>query len=100
MDFNQIPILSITTYIPLVGALAIVFLIPKQKTGTIKAFATFIAVLDFVISLPLWWAFDRGKDGYQVVESAEWIPSLGVAYDVGLDGIWLAVTLQTTLMGV
>jgi NADH-quinone oxidoreductase subunit M len=100
MDFNHIPILSIITYIPLVGALAIVFLIPKEKTGTIKAFATFVAVLDFVVSLPLWWAFDRGKDGYQFVEKAEWIPSLGVSYHFGIDGISLVLILLTTLMGV
>src|SRR5262245_434249 len=100
MDFNHIPILSITTYIPLIGALAIVFLIPKEKTGTIKAFATFVAILDFVISLPLWWAFDRGKDGYQFVERAEWIPSLGVSYHFGIDGISLVLILLTTLMGV
>src|SRR5262245_58492114 len=100
MDFNHIPILSITTYIPLIGALAIVFLISKERTGTIKAFATFIAILDFVVSLPLWWAFDRGKDGYQFVEKAEWIPSLGVSYHFGIDGISLVLILLTTLMGV
>ncbi len=100
MDFSNIPILSIVTYIPLVGALAVVFLIPKEKTGTIKAFATFVAVLDFVVSLPLWWAFDRGRDGYQFVEKAEWIPSLGVSYQFGIDGISLVLILLTTLMGV
>jgi NADH-quinone oxidoreductase subunit M len=100
MDFNHIPILSIITYIPLVGALAVVFLIPKEKTGTIKAFATFVAVLDFVVSLPLWWAFDRGKDGYQFAEKADWIPSLGVSYHFGIDGISLVLILLTTLMGV
>ena len=37
-SLTEIPILSIVTYIPLVGALAIVFLIPKEKTATIRAF--------------------------------------------------------------
>ena len=49
-----------------------------------------MAALDFVVSLPLWWAFDRGKDGYQFVEKASWIPSLGVSYHFGIDGITLA----------
>src|SRR5215471_15878489 len=40
MDLNSIPILSIVAYIPLAGALAIVFLFPKEKTGPIKYFAT------------------------------------------------------------
>ncbi len=97
---HQIPILSIVTYIPLLGALAIIFLIPKEKTGAIKAFATFTAVLDFLVSLPLWWALDRNADGYQFVEKASWIPSLGVDYHFGIDGITLVLILLTTLMGV
>jgi NADH-quinone oxidoreductase subunit M len=100
MDLNQIPILSIVAYVPLAGALAIVFLFPKEKTGPIKAFATIVAAADFALSLPLWWAFDRARDGYQFVETASWIPSLGVSYRFGIDGISLVLILLTTLMGV
>src|SRR5215468_10202039 len=100
MQLNHIPILSIVAYIPLVGALLIVFLFPKDKTGPIKAFATIVAGLDFLVSLPLWFAFDRGHDGYQFVERASWIPSLGVEYHFGIDGISLVLLLLTTLMGV
>ena len=39
-----IPILSIVTYIPLAGALAIVFFLPKERTGAIKTAATLVAV--------------------------------------------------------
>src|SRR6185436_9615892 len=100
MDFSHIPILSIITYIPLFGALAIVFLLPRENARLIKTVATFIAVLDFVVSMPLWWAFERGRDGYQFVEKASWIPSLGVDYHFGIDGISLVLILLTTLMGV
>src|SRR6185295_3620916 len=81
------------------GALAIVFLLPRENAGLIKTVATFIAVLDFVVSLPLWWAFDRARDGYQFVEKASWIPSLGVSYHFGIDGISLILILLTTLVG-
>ena len=97
---NGFPILSIVAYIPLVGALAIVFLIPKEKTRTIRAFATFVAALDFAVSLPLWFSFDRAKAGYQFVERASWIPSLGVDYHFGIDGISLLLVLLTTCIGV
>src|SRR5579864_826090 len=96
---NQIPILSIVAYIPLVGALAMIFLIPKEKTGTIKVFATIVAGLDLAASLPLWFAFDRGKAGYQFVERSSWIPSLGVDYHFGIDGISLLLILLTTVIG-
>jgi NADH-quinone oxidoreductase subunit M len=100
MQLNHIPILSIVAYIPLVGALLIVFLFPNEKTTQIKYFATFVAALDFVASLPLWFAFERGRAGYQFVEQGSWIPSLGVDYHFGLDGISLVLLLLTTFMGV
>src|SRR5499427_9169584 len=96
---ESIPILSILVYIPLAGALAIVFLVPKAKTGAIKAWATIVAGLDFVVSLPLWFAFPRAKAGYQFQERASWIPSLGVDYHFGIDGISLVLILLTTFVG-
>jgi NADH-quinone oxidoreductase subunit M len=95
-----IPILSIVTYIPLIGALAIVFLIPKERTSAIRSIATLTVTLGFVASLPLWLLFERGHAGYQFVELASWIPSLGVNYHFGIDGISLVLILLTTLMGV
>ncbi len=97
---SNIPILSLVAYIPLLGALAIVFLVPREKAATIKALATATALVDLLVSLPLWFAFDRGKEGYQFVEHASWIPSLGVNYHFGIDGISLVLLLLTTLMGV
>src|SRR5499427_1336661 len=96
---ESIPILSILVYIPLAGALAIVFLVPKAKTGAIKAWATVVAGLDFVASLPLWFAFPRGAGGYRYVERASWIPSLGVEYHFGIDGLSLILILLTTFIG-
>src|SRR4249919_3578383 len=97
---SHMPILSLVAYIPLLGALAIVFLIPREKGATIRSVATAAALLDFLVSLPLWFAFDRGEKGYQFVERASWIPSLGVEYHFGIDGISLLLILLTTLMGV
>jgi NADH-quinone oxidoreductase subunit M len=96
----SIPILSIVTYIPLVGALAIVFLFPKERTGAIKTVATIVALVDLLVSLPLWFLFERGREGYQFVEKVSWIPSLGADYQFGIDGISLLLVLLTTLMGV
>ena len=70
MHLNDIPILSVVTYVPLAGALLLVFLVGREKTGAIKAIATAVAGLDFLLSIPLWFAFDRGQAGYQFVERA------------------------------
>src|SRR5215471_2621231 len=99
MTFFSQHILSIVAYVPLAGALLMVFLVPKEKTAAIRLWATVVAGLDFVISLPLWFWFDRTKDGFQFQEVASWIPSLGVKYHFGIDGISLLLILLTTLLG-
>jgi NADH-quinone oxidoreductase subunit M len=96
---EQIPILSIIVYVPLAGALALIFLVPKDRTGSIKAWATIVAGLDLALSIPLWFAYPRGAPGYHYVEKASWIPSLGVEYHFGIDGISLVLILLTTFVG-
>src|ERR1044071_6322974 len=91
-------ILNIITYIPAVGALVILFM-SKNSTRTIRAFATATAVIDFLVSLWLWPNFDKTKL-FQFRETYSWIPSLGVRYDFGIDGISLLLIILTTLMGV
>jgi NADH-quinone oxidoreductase subunit M len=100
MTFFQSNILSIVAYIPLVGAAAILFLIPKGKSGAVRAAATAFAGIDFAVSLLLWRWFDRTRDGFQFEEIRSWIPSLGVRYHFGIDGISLLLILLTTLLGV
>src|SRR5881397_2421916 len=96
--YSQLPILSIITYLPLLGALLLV-LLPKENKNLIMKGATVIAAVDFLLSLPLWWLYERGSEGFQFVENASWIPSIGVSYKVGIDGISLLLLLLTTLLG-
>src|ERR1051326_677114 len=91
-------ILHIITYIPGGGPLVILFM-SKNSTRTIRAFATATAVIDFLVSLWLWPNFDKTKL-FQFRETYSWIPSLGVKYDFGVDGIAILLILMTTLMGV
>jgi len=97
---HNLPILSIVTYLPLVGALLIIFFMKKENGGGIRRFATFVALLDLLVSLPLWFEFDRDGALFQFTETASWIPSLGVEYKFGIDGIALLLVLLTTLLGV
>jgi NADH-quinone oxidoreductase subunit M len=99
---HNIPILSIVCYVPLAGALIIMFAMKSGQDAAIRKFATGVAFLDFLISLPLWLAFDpngTGKNIFQFRESYSWIDSIGVRYEMGIDGIALLLILLTTLLG-
>ena len=98
-----VPILSIITYVPLIGALFIVFFVRGDNGRAIRNIATAVAGLDFLLSIPLWFYFDpkaSGRGLFQFRESVDWIPALGVKYSFGIDGIALLLILMTTLMGV
>ena len=91
-------LLSLILFTPLVGAL-ILLAIPSSQERLLKLWANIAAAVGLLVSMPLWFRFDRGADGYQFIEKATWIPSLGVQYYLGIDGISLLLVLLTTLIG-
>ena len=82
--------------IPLLGALA-VLAIPRARTGVIKNFAIGVMLIEFVLSLRLFWA-DYSTPGYRLVEQIAWVESLGISYKVGVDGLSLWLVLLTTAL--
>ena len=95
---NGIPLLSLILWLPAVGALLL--LVPMSAT-TAKRFAFGWSFLVFLISLALipgLGSFDPGKSGLQLVERAGWIPTFGIQYYLGIDGISLWLVLLTTFL--
>ncbi|HSF33476.1 MAG TPA: NADH-quinone oxidoreductase subunit M [Candidatus Tectomicrobia bacterium] len=93
------PILSITLFIPLAGALFILFIFRREQVQAIKVTAFAVTLLDFVASLPILFAFDTRTHQFQFVEQASWIDAIGVEYFLGVDGISLLLVFLTTLLG-
>jgi NADH-quinone oxidoreductase subunit M len=94
-------LLNVITYLPLAGAL-ILLLFPSERKELIAKFATVVAGLGFLVSLPLWFAWEqapRDEFGFRFVYEAEWIESIGVKYILGVDGISMLLVLLTTLLG-
>jgi len=91
-------LLTIVLMTPLAGLL-ILLLIPSGNKGLIRVWANVAALAGFFVSLPLVWNFRKGVPGFQFEERADWIPTLGVHYHLGLDGISLLLVMLTTLMG-
>src|SRR5688572_28308024 len=93
------PILSLTLFIPLVGALIIIFAFNRERAQAIKNFAFAITLIDFLVSLPILFAFNSGTHQFQFVEKARWIDAIGVEYFLGVDGISILLIFLTTLLG-
>jgi NADH-quinone oxidoreductase subunit M len=91
------PILSLITFLPLLGAVVIAA-IPYGNAVLIRRVALITALATWVLSLGLLVAFALGPAGFQFMEVADWIPSFGIQYKLGVDGLSvLMVALTTTL---
>src|SRR5579871_4155357 len=90
-------LLSVILFTPLAG-LAVLLLIPASQKNAIRLWAIFTSFAGFLISLQLIKAFDKNLPGFQLMERADWVPSLGAQYLIGIDGISLLLILLTTLM--
>ncbi|MFQ5792587.1 MAG: NuoM family protein [Acidobacteriota bacterium] len=63
-----------------------------------RAAALGFAVVNFLLSLVVWARFDPSRGDYQLILSHEWIPSLGVSFLLGVDGISLFLVVMTALL--
>src|SRR5512143_2502738 len=91
-------LLSIVLLTPLAG-LAILLLIPSGSKNLIRLWANLAGLAGFAVSLPLVFRFRANVPGFQFEEKASWIPSLGVNYHLGIDGISLLLIMLTTVVG-
>ncbi|HXD96128.1 MAG TPA: NADH-quinone oxidoreductase subunit M [Candidatus Acidoferrum sp.] len=90
-------LLSAVTFLPAVGAVALA-LVPRRRPGVHRAGALGVALLTLVVSIPLWTRFDGDRADFQFEEVYRWLPTLGVSFHVGIDGISLLLVLLTTFL--
>lgn len=93
------PILSVTLYIPLVAALFLIFFVSKEKENLIRWIANITAFVDMIVSFVMIPYFKSDTLLMQFKEQYDWIPSLGIQYLLGLDGISFLLVLLTTILG-
>ena len=97
MNMLGFPILSFLCYLPLAGALVILFF-KRSSSTSIKVFAFCISLLVFLLSLLLIPAFQAGNPEMQFVERHPWIETIHATYLMGIDGISLPLILLTTFL--
>jgi NADH-quinone oxidoreductase subunit M len=92
-------ILSWITFLPLIGA-AILLFVNREKKDTLRGITLGVTLLNFLLSLPLFFQFRLDTATMQFVEKVPWIPEYGVTYFLGIDGISLFLVLLTTFFSV
>jgi NADH-quinone oxidoreductase subunit M len=92
------PILSVVTFLPLLGALFIVALRDDtQAVRNTRWVALWTTIVTFAVSLILVWRFDPGSPEFQFVEKKAWLGGYGT-YHMGVDGISLPFVILTTAL--
>lgn len=89
--------ITATLAVPILGAVVLAML-PRDNVRLIRQTAVAFGAIALILSLFLWVGFDRNREGMQFVERVPWIPSVGIQYLVGVDGLSLPLVVLTTLL--
>jgi NADH-quinone oxidoreductase subunit M len=93
MDVTTIPILTIITFLPLVGAIILAVL----PAAYARPVALVTALVTWIVSLILLVGY-LPRPGFQYEEVANWIPAFGIQYKLGVDGLSAALVVLTTTL--
>ena len=96
---TDIPILSITIFLPLLGALVILLIKDDENSlNNIKKVALLTSFGVFLLSLFIWLQFDSSNSGYQFQEKFRWFNDFNFYYHIGIDGISLFMVILSTFL--
>ncbi|MGA9867046.1 MAG: NADH-quinone oxidoreductase subunit M [Acetobacteraceae bacterium] len=100
MNAVGFPVLSLITWLPLVGCVVILCVRGDEETVAANArwTALWTSLIVFALSLVLWAEWDPRDPGFQFVENVAWLPGYEVSYKMGVDGISVLFVLLSTLL--
>ncbi|GMQ98660.1 MAG: NuoM family protein [Acidimicrobiia bacterium] len=88
--------LTLAIFVPLLVA-ALMLVIPKRHERFARTVAISTSVIPLIVVAIAWARFDFGA-GFQLIETVPWIPSLGISYTVGVDGLSLPLVALTAVL--
>ncbi|MBK5268807.1 MAG: NADH-quinone oxidoreductase subunit M, partial [Acidimicrobiia bacterium] len=88
--------LSVAIIVPLLAAIALLAM-PRDRPQLVRWAAFGVSLVPLALIVVAWVRF-QGGPGFEMVESLAWIPSIGVSYQVGLDGLSLPLVALTALL--
>ena len=89
-------VLTLLLVVPAIGLLPLYVF--RGDTRAIKQVAVTTTLIELALSIVMLAQFKVGEADYQLVERAEWLPTLGIRYFVGVDGISVLLVPMTTLL--
>lgn len=92
---RELPLLSLTLWLPLLGAL-LLWALPAHR---VRAAAVVAQLATLAASLAVLLAFVPDEAGFQLCETHPWLPGLGIAYRLGVDGLSVLFLPSTALLG-
>lgn len=94
---ESFPILSLIIFLPLAGAF-LLLLFSEEEKEALRWIAFVVTLVEFLLSVVLFYSFKTGVPGFQFQENRPWIPQLGIRYFIGVDGVSLLLVTLTTLL--
>ena len=109
LNVNASHLLTLLVFAPTLGALLMCVLRGDERPevnsalrnsyhARLRWFAGVVTLVTFALSILVLWVFDSSSASMQLVESYAWIPSFGVTYTIGVDGISLFLIVLTTFL--
>lgn len=94
--FFHIPLLSLLIWLPVLSGIIVLIFAGDKHPHRARIIALVCSLVTIALCVPLYLGFDPNTAAMQFVEHFVWIPSYGIHYDVGVDGISMPFVLLTT----
>jgi NADH-quinone oxidoreductase subunit M len=94
---TSIPVLSVMTWAPFVSAL-VIMAFARHRPQLVRWTSLAGATVSLLASLWVYWAYDRAAAGFQFQEELTLVPSLGISYLLGIDGMSALMALLTSII--
>ncbi len=98
METSGLSLLTVVLFLPMVGLTILMFMNEEKQRNAIRWTTLGFSIATFLLTLVLWSLHDPTNPGLQFVQRNDWLPTFGVTYYVGMDGLSLILLLLTTFI--
>jgi NADH-quinone oxidoreductase subunit M len=98
MVSSAITLSTVVLFLPLIGMIVLLFLREDTQRDYIKWTALGFSLGTFAASVLMWLAFNPAEPGLQFVQRMDWIPSVGISFYLGVDGISILLIVLTAFI--